>query len=66
MTLPPDATRTGRPRADARLRRGGGPAGTPMRAAGLEMTNKGPDLGQALTEADLAVSRLLHASSAPT
>lgn len=31
-----------------------------MRAAGLDMTNKGSDLGQALTEADLAVSRLLH------
>lgn len=31
-----------------------------MRASGLDMTNKGPDLGQALTEADLAVSRLLH------
>jgi fructose-1,6-bisphosphatase/inositol monophosphatase family enzyme len=31
-----------------------------MRASGLDMTNKGPDLGQALTEADLAISRLLH------
>ncbi|MBE7249635.1 MAG: inositol monophosphatase [Actinomycetospora chiangmaiensis] len=31
-----------------------------MRADGLDMTNKGPDLGQALTEADLAVSGLLH------
>ncbi|MCJ2017251.1 inositol monophosphatase [Methylobacterium sp. E-065] len=31
-----------------------------MRVAGLDMTNKGPDLGQALTKADLAVSRLAH------
>ncbi|MGH1571559.1 inositol monophosphatase family protein [Methylobacterium sp. P31] len=31
-----------------------------MRAAGLDMSNKGPDLGQALTEADLAISQLLH------
>lgn len=36
-----------------------------MRAAGLDMTNKGPDLGQALTEADLAVSRLLHERFGP-
>jgi fructose-1,6-bisphosphatase/inositol monophosphatase family enzyme len=36
-----------------------------MRASGLDMTNKGPDLGQALTEADLAVSRLLHARFGP-
>ncbi|MDP4004385.1 inositol monophosphatase family protein [Methylobacterium sp. NEAU K] len=36
-----------------------------MRAAGLDMTNKGPDLGQALTEADLAVSRMLYARFGP-
>lgn len=36
-----------------------------MRAAGLDMTNKGPDLGQALTEADLAVSRLVHERFGP-
>lgn len=36
-----------------------------MRRAGLAMTNKGPDLGQALTEADLAVSRLLHERFGP-
>jgi fructose-1,6-bisphosphatase/inositol monophosphatase family enzyme len=36
-----------------------------MRASGLDMTNKGPDLGQALTEADLAVSRLLQARFGP-
>ncbi|GJE13903.1 MULTISPECIES: inositol monophosphatase family protein [Methylobacterium] len=36
------------------------PLALAMRARGLDMTNKGPDLGQALTEADLAVSRLLH------
>lgn len=36
-----------------------------MRADGLDMTNKGPDLGQALTAADLAVSRLLHERFAP-
>jgi fructose-1,6-bisphosphatase/inositol monophosphatase family enzyme len=36
------------------------PLALALRARGLDMTNKGPDLGQALTEADLAVSRLLH------
>ncbi|MDF2601616.1 MAG: inositol monophosphatase, partial [Methylobacterium brachiatum] len=41
------------------------PLALAMRAAGLSMTNKGPDLGQALTEADLAVSRLLHARFGP-
>ncbi|MCJ2055351.1 inositol monophosphatase [Methylobacterium sp. J-048] len=41
------------------------PLALAMRAAGLAMTNKGPDLGQALTEADLAVSRLLHARFGP-
>lgn len=41
------------------------PLALAMRAEGLAMTNKGPDLGQALTEADLAVSRLLHARFGP-
>ncbi|MCJ2073765.1 inositol monophosphatase [Methylobacterium sp. J-030] len=36
-----------------------------MRAGGLAMTNKGSDLSQALTEADLAVSRLLHERLGP-
>ena len=31
-----------------------------MRAAGLDVAHKGPDLGQALTAADLAISRGLH------
>jgi fructose-1,6-bisphosphatase/inositol monophosphatase family enzyme len=42
-----------------------GPLALRMRATGLDMTNKGPDLGQALTEADLAVSRLLHETFGP-
>lgn len=41
------------------------PLALAMRATGLAMSNKGPDLGQALTEADLAVSRLLHARFGP-
>ncbi|MCJ2125580.1 inositol monophosphatase family protein [Methylobacterium sp. J-077] len=41
------------------------PLALAMRTAGLAMTNKGPDLGQALTEADLTVSRLLHARFGP-
>ena len=41
------------------------PLALAMRASGLDMTNKGPDLGQALTEADLAISRLLHARFGP-
>lgn len=36
-----------------------------LRAAGLEVAHKGPGLGQALTEADLAISRLLHARFGP-
>lgn len=41
------------------------PLALAMRAGGLAMSNKGPDLGQALTEADLAVSRLMHARFGP-
>jgi len=41
------------------------PLALATRATGLAMSNKGPDLGQALTEADLAVSRLLHARFGP-
>ncbi|MCJ2053846.1 inositol monophosphatase family protein [Methylobacterium sp. J-070] len=41
------------------------PLALALRAAGLAMTNKGPDLGQALTEADLAVSRLLNERFGP-
>ncbi|MDP4026036.1 inositol monophosphatase family protein [Methylobacterium sp. NEAU 140] len=36
-----------------------------LRAGGLAVAHKGPDLGQALTEADLAISRLLHARFGP-
>ena len=36
-----------------------------LRAAGLDVTHKGSDLGQALTQADLAISRLLHARFGP-
>lgn len=65
MSHPPDAT------AEDVLARmlafvdDAAPLALRMRAAGLAMTNKGPDLGQALTEADLAVSRLLHARFGP-
>lgn len=36
-----------------------------LRAAGLETLHKGAGLGQALTEADLAISRLMHARFGP-
>ncbi|WP_232627909.1 inositol monophosphatase family protein [Methylobacterium sp. Leaf118] len=36
-----------------------------MRAAGLAVSHKAGDLGQALTEADLAISRMLHARFGP-
>ena len=36
-----------------------------LRAAGLAVAHKGTDLGQALTEADLTISRLLHARFGP-
>lgn len=36
-----------------------------LRAAGLEVAHKGADLGQVVTEADLAISRLLHARFGP-
>ena len=36
-----------------------------LRAAGLDVTHKGSDLGQALTQADLAISGLLHARFGP-
>jgi fructose-1,6-bisphosphatase/inositol monophosphatase family enzyme len=65
MTCPPDA-----PAQDVLARmldfaEEAAPLALRMRAAGLDMTNKGPDLGQALTEADLAVSRLLHERFGP-
>lgn len=65
MTLPPDL-----PVPDVLARmlafaEEAAPLALSMRAGGLNMTNKGPDLGQALTEADLAVSRLLHAQFGP-
>ncbi|MEG9528421.1 MAG: inositol monophosphatase, partial [Hyphomicrobiales bacterium] len=65
MTLTPDA-----PAQDVLARmlafaEEAAPVALRMRAAGLDMTNKGADLGQALTEADLAVSRLLHARFGP-
>jgi len=41
------------------------PLALAMRAGGLAMSNKGPDLGQALTEADLSVSQLMHARFGP-
>jgi fructose-1,6-bisphosphatase/inositol monophosphatase family enzyme len=65
MTLPPDTTA---PDVLARMlafAEEAAPLALAMRAGGLAMTNKGPDLGQALTEADLAVSRLLHARFGP-
>ncbi|GJD96643.1 inositol monophosphatase family protein [Methylobacterium iners] len=36
-----------------------------LRADGLSVSYKGADLGQALTEADLAISRMLHAQFGP-
>ena len=36
-----------------------------LRATGLAVAHKGPDLGQALTQADLAISRLLQARFGP-
>lgn len=36
-----------------------------LRAAGLDVAHKGSDLGQALTQADLAISGLLHARFGP-
>ncbi|SDM19448.1 fructose-1,6-bisphosphatase [Methylobacterium phyllostachyos] len=65
MTIPPDT-----PAQDVLARmlvfvEEAAPLALRMRAAGLDMTNKGSDLGQALTEADLAVSRLLHERFGP-
>ena len=65
MTVPPDLSA---PDVLARMlafTEEATPLALRMRAAGLDMTNKGPDLGQALTEADLAVSRLLHERFGP-
>ena len=65
MTLPPDT-----PARDILARmlaftEEAAPLALAMRAGGLDMSNKGPTLGQALTEADLAVSRLLHERFGP-
>ncbi len=64
MTVPPAAAQDVLARMLA-FAEDAAPLALRMRAAGLDMTNKGPDLSQALTEADLAVSRLLHAWFGP-
>lgn len=60
MTMPPDASAQDVLARMLAFVEEAAPLALRMRAAGLDMTTKGPDLGQALTEADLAVSRLLH------